>query len=54
MMRELGTDEDYIFEDMTAVIGDRAISVHWRKPLRIDEIARMAPTSEVVSRPGRP
>lgn len=54
VMRGLGTDEDYIMEEMTAFLGERAVSVHWRKPLRIDEVARMAPTPEVVARPGRP
>jgi hypothetical protein len=53
-MRGLGTDEAYIMEEMTAMIGERAISVQWRKPLRIDEVGRMAPTPEVLARPGRP
>ena len=53
-MRGLGTDEAYIMEEMTAFLGERAVSVHWRKPLRIDEVARMAPTQEVRERPGRP
>ena len=26
----------------------------WRKPLSIVEVAQMAPTQEVLSRPGRP
>lgn len=54
VMRGLGTTEEYIREDMTAVIGNAAVSVHWRKPLRIDEIPMMAGTPEVRSRPGRP
>ena len=52
-MRGLGTDEAYIMEEMSAMLGERAISVHWRKPLRIDEVAQMAPTPEVKDRPGR-
>lgn len=52
-MQGLGTNEEYIQEHMGDVLGDRAISVHWRKPLRIDEVARMAPTEEVRNRPGR-
>lgn len=52
-MRDLGTAEPYVEEDMSAVIGLRAVSVHWRKPLRVDEIAQLAPTPEVRSRPGR-
>lgn len=54
VMRGLGTDEAYIMEEMTAFLSERAVSVHWRKPLRIDEVARMAPTQEVRERPGRP
>lgn len=54
VMRGLGTDEEYIMEEMTMMLGERAVSVHWRKPLRIDEIPRMAPTEEVIARPGRP
>lgn len=42
----LGTDEVFIFEGAT-------IAATWRKPLRIDEIARMAATPEVRLRPGR-
>jgi len=53
-MRNLGTDEPFILEDMTGLIGMRAVSAHWRKPLRIDEINQMAPTAEVKARPGRP
>ncbi len=43
----LGTDEPMIEED-----GD--VAVHWRVPLRVDEINRMAPTVEVKRREGRP
>lgn len=53
VMRGLGTDEPFIREDMTALLGNAAVSVHWRKPLRIDEIPRMARTQEVLQRPGR-
>lgn len=53
LMRGLGTDEAYIMEEMSAMLGERAISVHWRKPLRIDEVSQMAPTREVMDRPGR-
>lgn len=52
-MRGLGTDEPWIMEEMTGVLGEHAVSVHWRKPLRIDEVARMAPTEDVKARPGR-
>jgi hypothetical protein len=53
IMRGIGTTEAYIMEEMTDVLGDRAVSVHWRKPLRIDEVAMMAPTDEVKQRAGR-
>lgn len=54
IMHGLGTNEPYIMEEHTMMLGLRAIAVHWRKPLRIDEITRMAPTPEVLARPGRP
>ncbi len=54
VMRGLGTNDDYIREDMSAILGTRAVSVHWRKPLRLDEVPRMTETPEVRSRPGRP
>lgn len=53
VMRGLGTDEDYVMEEMTKQYGERAIAVHWRKPLRLDEVVRMAPITEVRARPGR-
>lgn len=52
-MRNIGTDEPYVQEDMTGMLGERAVSVHWRRPLRIDEVSQMAPTEEVLKRPGR-
>jgi hypothetical protein len=53
-MRGVGTDEEWVTEEMSAQFGMRAYAVHYRRPLRIDEIARMAPTTEVRERPGRP
>lgn len=53
-MHGVGTDEVYVIEEMSKQFGERAVSVHYRKPLRIDEIAQMAPTEEVLVRPGRP
>ena len=50
VMRGLGTDEPYVMEEMTQLLGERAGCVHWRRPLRIDEVAMMAPTSEVRQR----
>ena len=53
-MRGVGTNEPWVVEEMTAEWGERAVSVHYRRPLRIDEINRMAPTPEVRAREGRP
>jgi hypothetical protein len=48
-MRGLGTDENWIEE-----AGPNGRILTFRKPLRLDEVARMAPTAEVRARPGRP
>ena len=53
IMRGVGTDEEWVTEEMSAQLGMMASAVHYRRPLRIDEIARMAPTEEVKARPGR-
>jgi hypothetical protein len=53
VFRGAGTDEPFIYEDMTD-INPATIIGTWRKPLRIDEIAQMEPTAEVRARPGRP
>lgn len=53
IFQEIGTDEPLYEEDMRQVFGDRAITVNWRKPLRIDEVNRLAPTPDVRARPGR-
>lgn len=52
-MHGLGTEDPYVVEEMTAILGLRAVSVHWRKPLRMDEVAQLASTPEVQTRPGR-
>lgn len=54
VMRGAGTTEPWYMEHMADHLGDAAIAVHYRKPLRIDEVNRMAPTPEVRVRPGRP
>jgi len=46
IMFRAGTDEPWIEEPGN-------IALHWRKPLRIDEVARLAQTPEVRARPGR-
>jgi hypothetical protein len=49
-MRGVGTDEALI-----ETVGEGNISsLQWRKPLSIEEVARMAPTPEVRERKGRP
>jgi hypothetical protein len=42
-----------VTEDMSNVLSERAVVVHYRRPLRIDEINRMALTDAVKSRPSR-
>ena len=34
IMRGVGTDEPWVVEEMTAEWGERAVSVHYRRPLR--------------------
>jgi hypothetical protein len=53
IMRGIGTDEPWIMEEMSAQFGMLAIAVHYRRPLRIDEVNRMAATPDVRARPGR-
>jgi hypothetical protein len=47
IMRGVGTDEKLITEK-------GGVCMHYRKPLRLDEIAQMAPVPEVRERKGRP
>ena len=46
IMRGVGTDESWVIEH-------GSITVHYRRPLRLDEVNRMAPIPEVRARPGR-
>lgn len=46
VMHGLGTDEEYVIEK-------GGVAMHWRRPLRIDEINQMAPTEDVRRREGR-
>lgn len=50
IMRGVGTDEPL----MQAIGEGNTSTLQWRKPLRIDEVNRMAPTPEVLERKGRP
>ena len=52
-MRGVGTDEPWVVEEMSKQLGEMAFAVHYRRPLRVDEVARMGPTEEVKTRPGR-
>lgn len=64
MVREIETIRDRIFrmcgsnEPVIAPEGEEAamltVTLQWRKPLSIEEVARMAPTVEVRERKGRP
>ena len=47
IMGRVGTNEKMIEEQ-------GMVAPHWRKPLSIPEINRMAPTPEVRARAGRP
>jgi len=38
----VGTDEQWVTEEMTKQLSEMAVAVHFRRPLRIDEINRMA------------
>lgn len=53
IMRGLGTAEPWVIEHMGAQLGERAIAMHYRRPLSIEEVNQMAPTPEVLARPGR-
>jgi hypothetical protein len=53
IFRGIGTNEPLYEENMVNQVGERAVSVNWRKPLRIEEVNRLAPTPEVRQRPGR-
>jgi hypothetical protein len=53
IMRGVGTDEPWFCEATAEESGAFGLAVHWRKPLRIDEVNQMAPIPEVRDRPGR-
>lgn len=56
IMFKTGTDEAFIGEnlvEMAAAIGRSPVAMHWRKPLALTEVNRMAPTSDVLQRKGR-
>ena len=57
IFRGVGTEEPFIEEnyaEMRDAIGAEPSAAHWRKPLSIMEINRMAPTEDVRARRGRP
>jgi hypothetical protein len=53
LFSRIGTNEPVFEESMVDVLGASAVTVNWRKPLRIDEVNQLAPTLEVRDRPGR-
>lgn len=53
IMRGAGTDEPWHVEELSRQLGILAFAVHFRKPRRIDEVARMAATPDVRERRGR-
>lgn len=53
VMHGIGTPEPW-FQEVLTELAERAVAVSYRKPLRLDEVNRMAPTPEVRARPGRP
>jgi hypothetical protein len=53
IMRGVGTDERLI-EASGEEASTLRVTRQWRKPLRLDEVNRMAPTPEVRERKGRP
>jgi hypothetical protein len=55
LLHGVGTEEPWFLdEEFLHDFAGKAVAAHWRKPLRIDEIAQMADTPEVRQRPGRP
>lgn len=55
LMFGCGTEEPWFFDaEFYGDFRDEAVAAHWRKPLRIDEVNQLAPTAEVIARPGRP
>jgi hypothetical protein len=52
IMCRVGTDEALIPLPADELYLVR-VSRQWRRPLSIEEVARLAPTPEVVARPGR-
>jgi len=54
LLRGVGTDEPWFLdEEFLHDYLNSARAAHWRKPLRIDEVNRLAPTPEVKARTGR-
>lgn len=52
-MRGIGTDDPWIIEEHSGHFGMASVAVHYRRPLRLDEVNRMGPTPDAVARPGR-
>lgn len=52
-MSMCGTDEPLI-EPQGREAAMLRVTAQWRKPLRLDEVNRLAPTAAVIERKGRP
>ena len=54
IMRGVGTDEPWVIETLGDLLPGNGRTISYRRPLRVDEVNRMAQTPEVRARPGRP
>jgi hypothetical protein len=54
ILQGVGTTEPWHQETGTPVFASYAVSVQWRRPLRVDEVNLMRETPEVKQRKGRP
>jgi hypothetical protein len=52
-MRGVGTSDPW-HQEVSRVFANYAVSVQYRRPLRIDEVNMIRETPEVRRRPGRP
>lgn len=53
VLQGVGTVEPLYEESLVHLFGRDCRTVNWRRPLRLDEIARLSPTRAVRDRPGR-
>lgn len=53
LMFGLGTDEPWVIESSEDILGLCAVAIHYRRPLRVDEVNQLADTIDVRQRLGR-